>query len=159
MATPKITTKNLSYDDSLPPFLARLKAATGNNDRHEYAVARPKKERTVEDLAEDEPVFVDEESGETVTKAEWEEREKAKEAEGKGEDEDEKGESNDRGLTQEKKDEKGNATIGASRKRKVGKIIGAEEDEDAAYEKAMKHKPSSRKKKAKKVKLSFGDDE
>ena len=83
----KITSKNLHYDDSLPPFLARLRANNNAGDgRHEYTVARPKKARTAEDEAEDEPVYFDEGSGETLTKSEWEAREAGSENQGEGKD-------------------------------------------------------------------------
>src|SRR4051794_18780808 len=73
----KITPKNLQYDSSLPPFLARLQANNNSRDgRQEFHAARPKKPRNAEEEAEDEPVYFDEGTGETLTKSEWEEREK-----------------------------------------------------------------------------------
>ncbi|CZS97315.1 uncharacterized protein RCO7_00299 [Rhynchosporium graminicola] len=174
----KITSKNLQYDDSLPPFLARLRANNNAGDgRHEYTVARPKKARTAEDEAEDEPVYFDEGSGETLTKSEWEARdkeenggEKVGEGEGKdGEARDVKGDGGKDGGKEKV------AAIGGSRKRKAGKFVGGEEEEEIKEEvsavakatvvkkassqpgkKAEKGKPA---KQGKKVKLSFGDDE
>lgn len=172
-STPKINSKNLHYDDTLPPFLARLRANQSNSDgRHEYTVARAKKERTAEDIADDEPVYFDEGSGETLTRGEWEAREKEREEEGKGIVDGAEGGVDVEGREAgEGKEKIGVAAIGGARKRKAGKFVGGE-DEDAALpagrsagekaetivvgEKAGKGKPS---KKAKKVKLSFGDDE
>ncbi|CAG8976863.1 hypothetical protein HYALB_00003474 [Hymenoscyphus albidus] len=183
----KITPKNLSYDTTLPPFLARLQATNASSDgRNSYTIARPKKVRSAEEEAEDEPVYFNEESGETLTKSEWEEKEKEKELETSetGEGEGGEGDATD-GM--EKGKEERVAAIGGSRKRKVGKVIGGEEDEgDAyAYERAKEHvkktakvsgktegkkgdakaevgpkKPAAAKKKVgKKIKLSFGDEE
>ncbi|TVY81702.1 hypothetical protein LSUE1_G003838, partial [Lachnellula suecica] len=71
----KITPKSLSYDATLPPFLARLQSS--NNGPSTFQAARPSKPRTAEDEAEDEPVYFNEESGETLTKKEWEDKDKA----------------------------------------------------------------------------------
>lgn len=181
----KITPKNLSYDTTLPPFLARLQANNASSSgRHEYTVARPKKVRTAEDEAEDEPVYFNEESGETLTKSEWEEKEKELEpsetADGEG-----KGDAKVEGEEgKEKGKEERVAGIGGSRKRKAGKVVGVEEDEGAAYNKAREHvkktskvpekpvegkkvdskaevgpKKPAKTKGSKKIKLSFGDDE
>ncbi|PBP27438.1 hypothetical protein BUE80_DR001750 [Diplocarpon rosae] len=157
----KITSKNLHYDDSLPPFLARLRANNAGDGRHEYTVARPKKARTAEDEAEDEPVYFDEGSGETLTKSEWEAREAGRdEAEGeKTEDGEDKG-------GKEKI-----AAIGGGKKRKAGKVVGRDAaDESVPSKKVATAKTSSTTdkkdiekgkvaKKAKKIKLSFGEDE
>ncbi|CAL3966556.1 unnamed protein product [Diplocarpon coronariae] len=157
----KITSKNLHYDDSLPPFLARLRANNAGDGRHEYAVARPKRARTAEDEAEDEPVYFDEGSGETLTKSEWEAREAGAED---GEGEKPEGEEGKEGKEKI-------AAIGAGKKRKAGKVVGRDAaDEPVSPNKVATEKPSStpgRKKSekgkiaknAKKIKLSFGDDE
>lgn len=171
----KITPKNLSYNTTLPPFLARLQS--NNNDRNEFQHARPKKARTAEDEAEDEPVYFDEGSGETLTRREWEEKEKKEEeevAEGDGAGVVEEGKGEKEGGIKEQ-----TAVIGASKKRKVGKVVGGDEDEEAGDKMATgpatktakeskgeeskkvsvakgKGKPA---KKAKKIKLSFGDDD
>ena len=184
MSTPKINAKNLSYNTTLPPFLARLQASNNNDDRHEYTVARPKKVRTEEDLAEDEPVYYDERTGETLTMKEFEGREndtaeKDKDGKGEGARGDgsvKKDDIEDKEVTKTKEEK--TASIGLSKKRKVGKVIGGSEDEGDVYAKAQKHinsnkksddpekkaeagpkKPAAGKKKGKKIKLSFGDDE
>ncbi|KAF4628723.1 hypothetical protein G7Y89_g9425 [Cudoniella acicularis] len=177
----KITPKNLQYDGTLPPFLARLQSANASSDgRHEYTVARPKKARNPEDEAEDEPVYFDEGTGETLTKKEWEEKEaedeaKAEEPARDGENADLK----DGGEAKESKEKV--AAIGASKKRKVGKIVGADEGDDerdtgikakitSDQSKTLKTDAKAQKsdtskiksktaKKGKKIKLSFGDDE
>lgn len=183
----KISSKNLHYDQTLPPFLARLRAqhnaAVGDGpDPFLAAHRRPAKPRDQADLDEDAPVIVDEEGNVvaagtmtvgvdgTVTKnakaVEQEEEEAEEEKGGKREGDKEK-------------EKEGSGMIGGKRKRKVGKIIGAdEEDEDKAKtatstkqtsgddkktdaeDKAKKNGGASKggKKKAKKIKLSFGDD-
>jgi hypothetical protein len=181
MSNPKITPKNLSYDSSLPPFLQRLHDSSTSNGasldgRHERAIARPKRARDADADKEDEPVFVDEETGEVVSAEEFK-------ALGAGEESEQVGPrgggeavvgENGKGETGEKKNkekEKHAATIGASRKRKVAKVIGwnaSEEDtktEPSAGEKKngqAKNGEAIEKKakaKGKRVKLSFGDDE
>lgn len=165
----KITPKNLHYDNSLPPFLARLQANNASQDgRHEYHVARPKKARNAEEEAEDEPVYFDEGTGETLTKTEWE----AKEAEDVGKREGESTANKERvkpegGKEVEDSKEK-LAAIGSSKKRKAGKVVGGEDDEEVTPETEKKSAPKADGKKAekgksakkgKKIKLSFGDDE
>jgi hypothetical protein len=163
----KITPKNLHYDDTLPPFLARLRTNNASQDgRHEYHVARPQKARTAEDKAEDEPVYFDEGTGETLTKTEWEAKDAALETEagqGEGKDEARTEGAKDMRVSTEKI-----AAIGSSKKRKAGKVVGADEEEVApeSGKKSMSQPEISKKvekgksaKKGKKIKLSFGDDE
>ncbi|PSR80419.1 hypothetical protein BD289DRAFT_374043 [Coniella lustricola] len=159
----KITGKNLHYDQSLPPFLARLKGqhAAATADAPDPILAshrRAAKKRSASEEAEDAPLVVDDEGnvvaglkagpqrGETLT--------------GDGEV----------GADKEKM---GVAAIGASKKRKAGRVIGggAEDDHDdpdaSSSKNEAKKKPVSTgttdsakgKKKAKKIKLSFGDDD
>ena len=178
----KITPKNLSYDTTLPPFLARLQSQNASNDgRQDYHAARPKKPRDEDADREDEPVYFDEASGETLTKAEWEEREKfeggekatgvVSEVDGEG-----KQESRESKDSKEKDKEREKlAAIGAGRKRKAGKVVGGDDESDK--EVTAKKLPTDKKasatklqekgaekgskvaKKGKKIKLSFGDDE
>jgi hypothetical protein len=165
----KINPKNLHYDTSLPPFLARLQANNASNDgRHEYHVARPKKARNAEEEAEDEPVYFDEGTGETLTKTEWEAKEAGRDEEEKVEDSAVKDGVELQAAKDLKESKEKLAGIGAGKKRKAGKVVGGEDDEEVTVEpqkspvpkpegkKAEKGKPA---KKGKKIKLSFGDDE
>lgn len=190
MPVDKITSKNLSYDQSLPPFLARLRGQqtsdTHNPDPILAARRRPGRIRSASEEAEDAPVVVDEE-GNVVQL----------EAGQLGEDgTPSNGEviattsnpTEDSAATHEKEKKKV-ASIGATKKRKVGKVIGGDDEEqgrdgskyvDDAIAKAVKEtkklanvppskeqpkpsvsKPAEKtgKKKAKKIKLSFGDDD
>lgn len=140
----KITPKNLSYDTTLPPFLARLQSQNTNTDgRQDYHAARPKKARDLDAEAEDEPVFFDEKTGDTLTKKEWEEREKFGDGSGEvlvqGDDAagDEK-EAKPSGDEDEGKKKEKVATIGGSKKRKAGKIIGGGEEEEEGSATALK---------------------
>lgn len=183
MSKDKITPKNLHYDTSLPPFLARLQAQNTNQDgRQDYHAARPKKPRDAEADKEDEPVYFDEKSGETLTKGEWEEREKFGGGDGGGiEGEGDGGIKGEKKDVDEKEKEKEKvAAIGGLRKRKAGKVVGSVNDDEEQEEqedrpakklttnkkvmsetKAAEGKKGTTKiaKKAKKVALSFGDDE
>ncbi|KAI3399478.1 hypothetical protein diail_6740 [Diaporthe ilicicola] len=175
----KITGKNLHYDQSLPPFLARLKGqhATDADSPDPILASRRRqaKPRSASDAAEDAPLIVDDDGNVlagvevaadgTVTAN--------PEAEpGQGGDEDSKdggAEGKDAGARREDKV----ATIGGSKKRKLGKVVGAsaddeQEDRSLAKEGPTRNKaatedktkgPAKAKKKGKKIKLSFGDDD
>lgn len=171
----KIKSKDLSYDSSLPPFLQRLRAQNtgygddGDPDRHERPLARPKKAKNPDD--DDGPTFVDE-SGELVSKAEYEKHLK-------GEVEGEETGGNVTGeLKGDGKPEASGAlpadstprveqklTDGtAAKKRKVAKVVG-DDDEDDSSKPASADKDTTpkvvkkAKKKARPIKLTFDDDE
>ncbi|EGR50116.1 uncharacterized protein TRIREDRAFT_120915 [Trichoderma reesei QM6a] len=156
----KVNAKNLSYNSSLPPFLAALRAqaagATGP-DPILAAQRRGAKKRSGSEEAEDAPLVVDE-HGNALEDLKAEEESK-----------------DDGKLDAAKKSEAepARASIGG-RKRKVGKVVG-EEAHDGAAESAATGKKSETsrketddaeqtsnrkpKKKAKKIKLSFDEDE
>ncbi|OTA62059.1 hypothetical protein K449DRAFT_422780 [Hypoxylon sp. EC38] len=176
---PKITPKNLSYSSDLPPFLARLRGQhqqqrdSDSPDPILAARRRAARPRSASEEAEDAPLVVDE-NGNTVTFPSGADEDVPSET--KGEDID--------GKDDEKRDNAKEkiAGIGASKKRKVGRVVGGggeeEEEEEEEQEnttkaigrpKENKHAadPNSKdtksttkqgKKKAKKIKLSFGDD-
>ncbi|KAM0430957.1 hypothetical protein ACHAPT_005591 [Fusarium lateritium] len=159
---PKITSKNLSYDNSAPPFLAALRAqaagATGP-DPLLAAQRRSAKKRSNSEEAEDAPLVVDEDGN--VVDLEVDKDGTVKESANHGLD----------SSTEKEpvKEPESKAAIGG-RKRKVGKVIGEAADEpadketdgkkdregDADKEAVKNRKP---KKKAKKIKLSFDEDE
>lgn len=184
----KITPKNLSYDTTLPPFLQRMQNAhtnSGLDGRHERAFARPKKARTAEDEEDDLPAFVDEETNESLSKEEYAslvgaaavEESKPDDAgagkEGSKEKDSNEGVAGEKAVIENVKSKDQGVGIGASKKRKVGKLIGSEEEgiktgprvaESTAKLTALvdgksKGEPIKPKKKVKKIKLSFGDDE
>ncbi|KAI9813562.1 MAG: hypothetical protein M1826_002475 [Phylliscum demangeonii] len=63
--------KNLTYDQNEPKFLRALRAQYGSGDglRHERPAARPKRLRT--DDEDDAPTYVDGDTNEVVTQAEY----------------------------------------------------------------------------------------
>jgi hypothetical protein len=198
----KITAKNLQYNTTLPPFLARLRgqhASETDRDAPDPILAarrRPAKPRSGSAEAEDAPLVVDE-HGNTVdvtVGADGNVKEKEGQAESAAEDaqNDGDGKSNSvvaDGAAGEKLP--GVIQAGAQRKkRKLGRVIGAgdtdegdDNEERDGNEKggAKRSKPATAtteqeppqerddssaaapkaktKKKAKKIKLSFGDDE
>ncbi|OAL37048.1 hypothetical protein AYO20_03525 [Fonsecaea nubica] len=183
--------KNLQYNKQEPSFLRRLKGEVGGLDgRNNVQIPRPKRDRLkTGDDDEDEPVILDE-RGERVEKAEFERMMKGEDgtpnpseaedasatvAQGAGHQD---GEHSDR----QKVTEIGSAAN--AKKRKVGKVVGGEEEEqeagtDHGTENTTKRKdppkekdensvaakigPSAAKpaakKKGKKIKLSFDDPE
>jgi hypothetical protein len=161
----------LSYEATLPPFLQQLhaqKAGWGDEDRHERPIARPKRAKAQDE--EDEPTVVDE-AGETVSKAELAKMTATRD--GKGEDE------NVKTVGDESEHPKGSGAIQdqvqrtdqkvtdgtATKKRKVAKVVGEDEDGQAIggshsnNESAPKKVVKKAKKKAKPIKLAFDEDE
>lgn len=131
MSNPKFKPKDLTYDTTLPPFLARLQAQSAGGPAS-YQSARPKRPRNAEEDAEDEPVVFDEGSGRTLTRGEWEAEEAEREAaEGDGGKMNGEGEGKKEGREGDGMGE-GKVAIGGGRKRKVGKVVGGDGDgEDA----------------------------
>lgn len=157
--------KDLAYEANEPSFLRKLRAgvASGDTDRHERPIARPQRLKRDED-EDDGPTYVLEESGESMSKAEYEARQRGEEQ--GGEDRAAK-----LGGAEQVKDEGEDVVKGkghdveiglAQRKRKAGKIIGdggddgKAEDEEAKAGARKTAKKSA--KKAKAVKLSFDED-
>ncbi|KAI9667358.1 MAG: hypothetical protein M1821_000173 [Bathelium mastoideum] len=160
--------KNLSYESNEPSFLRKLRAENGGvtSDRQERPIARPKRSKNTDD--DDGPTFVLEESNNTLSKAEYEALIKA--ATGAKNDKTTdadtsvnngpNGADTERGKAEgsDKKPAQQQTTeIGMTqKKRKLGKIVTADESHEATAEPKSGKRP---KKKAKAVKLSFGDDE
>ncbi|RMY03002.1 hypothetical protein D0868_07688 [Hortaea werneckii] len=184
MSGDKIKSKDLSYDSSLPPFLQRLRDQNSgrDTDRHEREIARPKGKKDAQAEEEDGPTVVDD-SGETLTKEQVASMNEAVE-------EKERSESNVGGSVKGQLENAGDvvATSGALpddeptrkgdtvtegkavKKRKVGKVVGGDENEEEGDEQARKpsdpaapgEKESAGKKikkKAKQIKLAFNDDD
>src|ERR1700761_8150159 len=172
--------KNLQYNKQEPNFLRKLKGEFGGLDgRHNVQIARPKKDRLkTGDDDEDDPVIIDEQ-GERIEKAEFERRVKGGDEAVKPAAEEEVDDARAKageGGTQA--DRQKVTEIGSSanaKKRKVGRIVGAEEDDAGnrsgksleqrgkpSKEKTDKAAPAkdetaAPKKKAKKIKLSFDE--
>ncbi|ROV90095.1 hypothetical protein VMCG_09772 [Cytospora schulzeri] len=189
----KITGKNLHYDSTLPPFLARLKgqhlADAESPDPILASRRRAAKTRSASEEAEDAPVIVDDDGnvmqgmklGVDGTVKESEGNRKNPGEEGEGSADTDKDKEAEKAQSTEKEERV--AAIGGSKKRKAGKVIGADAEEGdegddsvAQYKTATEGKgdlaklvkkgaedkskaPVRSKKKAKKIKLSFGDDD
>ncbi|KAK0385949.1 hypothetical protein NLU13_7124 [Sarocladium strictum] len=170
----KITSKNLSYSSSLPPFLAALHAQAGNSTGPDPLLARQRravKKRSASEEAEDVPLVLDEdgnavdvEVGKDGTVKEKEKESSVKRGE-EGETETD--------IPNSKKEE---AKLGfGARKRKTGKIVGDDAGEDEVKAESSKQgtrsapsqsdqastqsKEKRPKKKAKKIKLSFDEED
>ncbi|KAI1811326.1 hypothetical protein GGS20DRAFT_115137 [Poronia punctata] len=193
----KITPKNLTYDTSLPPFLARLKGHQSSRSGPDPILAanrRPGQKRSASEEAEDAPLVVDEE-GNVVEfpAAEDEDDTNTNTLENEAKSGEEKDEKTKTEMETEKEKERV-AAIGSSRKRKVGRVIGGgdqnktdgeiakasadarrlagekqqqqqqqQQDGKASVESKKinnnnNNKSVGKKKTAKKIKLSFGDE-
>ncbi|KAL2195362.1 hypothetical protein P885DRAFT_40522 [Corynascus similis CBS 632.67] len=195
----KITAKNLQYNTTLPPFLARLRgqhASETDRDGPDPILAarrRAVKPRSKSAEAEDAPLVVDEHGNaleDVAVDADGSVKEKEAEAAGDRQQQQQEGDQPpdlDTATSRENL-----AGVGDQRKkRKIGKIIGAGADEVEGEEKGAEkrnvHDQESgteaagaagsterdttekdgsaaagkikAKKKVKKIKLSFGDDE
>ncbi|KAK0928309.1 hypothetical protein LTR29_017402 [Friedmanniomyces endolithicus] len=166
----KIKAKDLSYDTSLPPFLQRLhdqKAGRGDTDRHERPLARPMRAKDPND--DDGPTVVDE-SGETVSKAEYEkltaaDAENADATAGGPGDGETKGDdpavvmSGALPAVDGKKGGVATTSGLVTKKRKAAKIVGDADGETATKVASEKEAVAKPKKKAKLIKLAFDDGE
>ncbi|KAG5985518.1 hypothetical protein E4U43_006027 [Claviceps pusilla] len=174
----QITSKNLSYNSSLPPFLQRLHAQAGGATGPDPLLAahkRSAKKRSSSEEAEDAPLVVDEHGNRvnvqvgrdgTVKDVE-EEAGPANRDDGHDDDVVSKPDEKTR-AEKEKQDAETNSSIGV-RKRKVGRVIG-QDSPIAASKSEVREKSSSagkdhaqgvskvKKKVAKKIKLSFDQD-
>ena len=191
----KFNAKNLHYEKQEPAFLRRLRGqALGDSDRHSIQTARPGKKSRLEMDDDDGPTIVygDEaggHDGESVGREEYEVLTKTRDsggAQGQGnvpsgvggqdggrKDGEAAGSPNGRTAGQEREKQKV-ADVGGMKKRKAGKVVAGEDDDDAEVvepgtkvgagarppaesakeEVNSKSKPAGKKKK---VKLSFDD--
>ncbi|RMZ88472.1 hypothetical protein DV736_g4293, partial [Chaetothyriales sp. CBS 134916] len=148
--------KNLTYDKSQPAFLQRLRAEFGG-ERNNVQFERPNKPRLqIGDAEEDGPTIVDD-SGEGVSKEEYERMLKGEEEDVKGagpnpkdsavqEDIEDMRDEEDRvGVGDARVSrQKVAAEIGNAKKRKVGKVVGSDagekvEEGDAVQTKQEQH--------------------
>ncbi|KAI0862401.1 hypothetical protein F4860DRAFT_127039 [Xylaria cubensis] len=141
----KVTSKNLSYDNSLPPFLARLRGqqtAHSGPDPFLAAQRRPGQKRSASEEAEDAPVVVDENGNVVYLKDGVLDEEDGSSAQKDENNKEEPGSDNkeeEEGDLAQSKEKERVAAIGASRKRKVGRVI-REEISDDEKEKTKTHK-------------------
>ncbi|KID78310.1 uncharacterized protein G6M90_00g041190 [Metarhizium brunneum] len=164
----KITSKNLSYHSSLPPFLARLhaqSAGAAGPDPLLAAQKRSAKKRSASEEAEDAPLVVDEHGN--AVDLQIEKDGTVKETETNSDKDETRGAESDEKAVRRDTDAAA-SSIGA-RKRKVGKVIGerashgsgndGKDKQDDKLGGAEAPGDKKVKKKAKKIKLSFDEDE
>ncbi|RKF65950.1 hypothetical protein OnM2_001029 [Erysiphe neolycopersici] len=164
----KINSRNLTYDNTLPPFLAQLYATTSTDEHQKTKVIRPQKARDLDAEAEDEPVYFDEETRHTLTKKEWE----LKEVEEEKSQEDVKNEKDkvaQNGTENSVEINRNTMIHGMRKKRLIGKVVGLDEDDENHQEvtqssnaingnlKTNQSNKGSRAKHGKKIKLSFDE--
>jgi hypothetical protein len=180
--------KNLQYNKQEPAFLRRLRGDyVGQDGRQTYQAPRPKRDRLKAGDDDDDPVIVDEQ-GETVAKEDFERRVNGddpggtstttnlSEDEAKGELEHSRnGTENLEAKNHERQKVSEVGGSAASKKRKVGKVVGGDEDlqesvlrdsksasklsgpGDEAVVSKNKDITAAKKKKGKKIKLSFDE--
>ncbi|WYZ39700.1 hypothetical protein EsH8_IV_000041 [Colletotrichum jinshuiense] len=153
----KITSKNLSYDTNIPPFLRALHAQAAGNAADPDPILskrrRAGKKRSESEEAEDAPLVVDEDGNVVDVRVDKD----------GGVDEDQLKKDGEGGEAKEAEEKKREAEkvagIGAGKKRKAGKVVGADaaepEDKDAPEKDDKSSKTKVAKKKGKKIKLSF----
>ncbi|KAK6207628.1 hypothetical protein QIS74_12709 [Colletotrichum tabaci] len=167
----KITSKNLSYDTTIPPFLRALHAQAAGNAADPDPILskrrRAGKKRSESEEAEDAPLVVDDEGNVVDVRVDKDGGVDESALKKDGEVGDETG----AGREESRREAEKLAGIGASKKRKAGKVVGGgggdgdaaddADDKDASnsVKKDSKEdengKKKAGKKKGKKIKLSF----
>ncbi|KAI0396970.1 hypothetical protein F5Y17DRAFT_46986 [Xylariaceae sp. FL0594] len=146
MMSQKLSAKNLHYDSSLPPFLARLRGQQeaerthGGPDPILAAHRRPGQKRSTSEEAEDAPLIVDEEGNvvdyPTASRDRGDDKNnpssKGGEQEGDRGGKDTGREKESQGDDEREKEKV--ATIGASRKRKVGRVVAVASEKQSESE-------------------------
>ncbi|KAK2865153.1 hypothetical protein FQN49_003854 [Arthroderma sp. PD_2] len=168
--------KNLSYEKPEPSFLRKLRNQYGDGGEYHRSQPnpRPTKAKYVED-EDDGPTYVDEESNEVISKDKYLEMVEGPKDETTGSEEKRSGENGQPEATKGNVGENGTevesraskskqnvAEIGASKKRKQGKIVGggdASEDLKTPQPQPQLDAPKRKKNTKKKIKLSFDDEE
>jgi len=161
--------KNLTYESKEPAFLRKLKNEYGgsNSDRHERPSARPRKQKDGED-DDDEPTYVDEESNDTLTKAQYEAILTAEQVMLKEQHIEPPKAHNDGAVPQDAAEKISNeissrkelvAAIGGAGKRRIAKVVGDDGTDQNGQERVQDANVGKRSsKKPKKIKLSFNDE-
>ncbi|GFF26328.1 hypothetical protein IFM46972_01743 [Aspergillus udagawae] len=154
--------KNLAYENKQPAFLQKLRNQYGDTSgRLERPIARPRLAKK-DDVDDDEPTYVDEESNEVISKEEYEallrgdEKEQQSSEQQSGHELRQDTENPDvEGASKQNL-----AGIGGPKKRKQAKVIAddnVEADNDTQQENTGSQKAKLKQKKKKKIKLSFDE--
>lgn len=145
-----------------PAFLSKLRGQYGSSEgRLERPAMRPRKAKDPKDEEDDEPVYVDEESNEVISKEEYKALVKGDDPTDDTSTADNKDESKPQSDTAASK--QSNLTeIGGQKKRKQAKVVGEDnkpEPEEMQPKETQPKTAATRKpKKAKKIKLSFDEE-
>ncbi|EGD92275.1 hypothetical protein H112_00173 [Trichophyton rubrum D6] len=152
---------NLSYEKPEPSFLRKLRNEFGDGSDHHRSRPnpRPAKSKYAED-EDDGPTYVDEDN-EVISKEKY--LEMVAGPKGDTEENEATKPPADEGAETERRTSKSKqnmAEIGASKKRKQGKVIGGGDvPEDQETSQAQSEAPKRKKNTKKKIKLSFDDEE
>ncbi|KAF3009767.1 hypothetical protein E8E13_009661 [Curvularia kusanoi] len=155
--------KDLHFDNSQPAFLQRLRGQMQGEDsaRHERPI--PRNKRMKQDDEDDAPTYVLEETNQSMTKEEYEAFVAKKDPkEDAASEQDDTSKDSEKTIEARSKDKI--TEVGANaKKRKAAKIIGEEQQDGKDEPKDGKNSDiktvKKPKKKAKAVKLTFGDEE
>ncbi|KAF1359723.1 hypothetical protein EJ07DRAFT_118918 [Lizonia empirigonia] len=154
--------KDLHFDNSQPAFLQRLRGQMQgeNSARHERPV--PRNKRAKQDDDDDAPTYVLEDTNQSMTKEEYEAFIAEKDSKEGGKPEEDGGAEEQLKSRAKPKDKI--TEVGANaKKRKAARIISDEQEESEVEPKDGKKSDAKTikktKKKAKTVKLTFGDED
>jgi len=152
-----LLTSNL--DAKQPAFLQKLRGQYGDNSgRLERPALRPTRLKVPKDDEDEEPIYVDEESNEVISKEEYKTLVGENGPKGEGEDitgKDKSASDADKSQADTVGKQSNLTEIGGQRKRKQIKVVG----EDKAEAEEVQPKPTAKKsKKPKKIKLSFDEE-
>lgn len=155
----------ISTDGSQPAFLQRLRGQlqSGDTARHEHPVARNKRMKKDDD-EDDAPTYVIEDTNQSLSKEEYDALVSGKDGKGEEDPAGEEAEST-KGVENDSKPKDKIAEVGANaKKRKAAKIIGEDQEHGKGEVEQKDKKPDTKavkkpKKKAKAVKLTFGDED
>lgn len=166
----KINSKNLSYSQNIPPFLAALQAQAGSAAHEPVSIGqkRSSKKRSASEEAEDAPLVVDEDGNVVNVEVDKEGGVVDKDGGDQGKDDGEA--ATDKNHSGHECNKRAISNWRAHRQKK-GRVVGEEaEQKDAGEEKSTQadkkagdadapSKEKKPKKKVKKVKLSFDEDD
>ncbi|CAG7928863.1 unnamed protein product [Penicillium olsonii] len=148
------------YDAKQPAFLQKLRGEYGDNTgRLERPALRATRLKVNKDDDNDEPIYVDEESNEVISKEEYKTLVGGSESKEAEKDDLAKDKAGDETQPQTENSKQSNLTeVGGQRKRKQVKVVGDDKAEAEAEAKEQPKPTTKKPKKAKKIKLSFDEE-
>ncbi|KAH7386003.1 hypothetical protein BKA66DRAFT_440652 [Pyrenochaeta sp. MPI-SDFR-AT-0127] len=157
--------KDLQFDNSQPAFLRRLRGELTGDDsaRHEQPI--PRNKRMKQDDEDDAPTYVLEDTNQSLTKEEYDALVSGKDSKESDERTAEDEAAQEQTVKDSAKPKDKIVEVGANaKKRKAAKIISddhekSKDEDDKTSSKAGTKPVKKPKKKAKAVKLTFGDED